>query len=59
MPNGLLLFTVHHPACYHDNYSNQELKMHISLRGPIVTILLLCGLMSSPVRAGEVSVAVA
>ncbi len=33
--------------------------MHISLRGPFVSILLLCGLMSSPVRAGEVSVAVA
>lgn len=33
--------------------------MHISLRGPIVTILVLCGLMSSPVRAGEISVAVA
>ena len=33
--------------------------MHISLRGPIATVLLLCGLMSSPVWAGEVSVAVA
>jgi molybdate transport system substrate-binding protein len=33
--------------------------MQISLRGPISTILLLCGLMSSPVWAGEVSVAVA
>ena len=33
--------------------------MHISLRGPIATILVLCGLMSSPVWAGEVSVAVA
>lgn len=33
--------------------------MHISLRGLIATVLLLCGLMSAPVRAGEVSVAVA
>ncbi|MDO8207892.1 MAG: molybdate ABC transporter substrate-binding protein [Gallionella sp.] len=33
--------------------------MQISLRGPIVTILVLCGLISSPARAGEVSVAVA
>jgi len=33
--------------------------MHISLRGPIATLLALCGLMSSPVWAGEVSVAVA
>lgn len=33
--------------------------MQISLRGPIATILVLCGLMASPVRAGEVSVAVA
>ena len=33
--------------------------MHISLRGSIATFLILCGLMSSPVRAGEVSVAVA
>jgi molybdate transport system substrate-binding protein len=33
--------------------------MHISLRGLIVTLLVLCGLMSSPVWAGEVSVAVA
>ena len=33
--------------------------MQISLRGPIFTILLVCGLLSSPVRAGEVSVAVA
>lgn len=33
--------------------------MQISLRGPIATILLLCGLASSPVWAGEVSVAVA
>lgn len=33
--------------------------MHISLRGLIATILVLCGLMSSPVWAGEVSVAVA
>jgi molybdate transport system substrate-binding protein len=32
--------------------------MHISLRGPIATVLLLCGLISSPVRAGEVNVAV-
>ena len=33
--------------------------MQIPLRGPISTILMLCGLMSSPVWAGEVSVAVA
>jgi molybdate transport system substrate-binding protein len=33
--------------------------MHISLRGPIVTLLVLCGLQSSSVWAGEVSVAVA
>ena len=33
--------------------------MHISLRGSIATMLVLCGLMSSPVWAGEVSVAVA
>jgi molybdate transport system substrate-binding protein len=34
--------------------------MHISLRGPIFfVVLLLCGVMSLPVRAGEVSVAVA
>ena len=33
--------------------------MQISLRGLIVTMLVLCGLMSSPVSAGEVSVAVA
>jgi molybdate transport system substrate-binding protein len=33
--------------------------MQISLRGPIVAVLVLCGLMSSPVQAGEVSVAVA
>jgi molybdate transport system substrate-binding protein len=33
--------------------------MYISLRGPIAFILLLCGLISSPVYAGEVSVAVA
>jgi molybdate transport system substrate-binding protein len=33
--------------------------MHISLRGPVATVLALCGLMSSPVWAGEVSVAVA
>ncbi|MFA6970687.1 MAG: molybdate ABC transporter substrate-binding protein [Gallionella sp.] len=33
--------------------------MQISLRGPVVTMLVLCGLISSPVRAGEVSVAVA
>ncbi len=33
--------------------------MHISLRGPIVTMLMLWGLLSSPVRAGEVNVAVA
>jgi molybdate transport system substrate-binding protein len=33
--------------------------MHISLRGSIATLLVLCGLMSSPVWAGEVSVAVA
>ena len=33
--------------------------MQNSLRGPVVTILLLCGLMSVPVWAGEVSVAVA
>ena len=33
--------------------------MQISLRGPIFAIMLLCGLMSSPVWAGEVSVAVA
>lgn len=32
--------------------------MHISLRCSIFTILLLCGQMSSPVQAGEVSVAV-
>lgn len=32
--------------------------MHISLRGAIFTILLLCGLISSPLRAAEVSVAV-
>ena len=32
--------------------------MHISLRGAIFTILLLCGLTSSPLRAAEVSVAV-
>lgn len=32
--------------------------MHISLRGLIATILVLCGLMSSSVWAGEVSVAV-
>ncbi len=33
--------------------------MHISLRGPIVTVLVLCGLLSFPARAAEVSVAVA
>jgi molybdate transport system substrate-binding protein len=33
--------------------------MHISLRGPFIIFLLICGLMSSPVRAGEISVAVA
>jgi molybdate transport system substrate-binding protein len=33
--------------------------MHISLRGSIATVLALCGLLSSPVWAGEVSVAVA
>ena len=33
--------------------------MHISLRGHVSTVLVLCGLMSSPVWAGEVSVAVA
>lgn len=33
--------------------------MQISLRGFSVTVLVLCGLMSSPVRAGEISVAVA
>jgi len=33
--------------------------MQISLRSLIAAILVLCGLMSSPVRAGEVSVAVA
>ncbi len=33
--------------------------MQISLRGPIATILLLCGLMSVPAFAGEVNVAVA
>ena len=33
--------------------------MQISLRGPIATFLVLCGLTSSPVWAGEVSVAVA
>jgi molybdate transport system substrate-binding protein len=33
--------------------------MQISLRGPIATFLVLCVLMSSPVCAGEVSVAVA
>ncbi len=33
--------------------------MQISLRGPIYSVLMLCGLMSSPVWAGEVSVAVA
>lgn len=33
--------------------------MQISLRGPIVTILVMCGLMSSSAMAGEVSVAVA
>lgn len=33
--------------------------MQISFRGTIATILVLCGLISSPVRADEVSVAVA
>jgi molybdate transport system substrate-binding protein len=33
--------------------------MQISLRAPIFMFLVLCGLMSSPVRAAEVSVAVA
>lgn len=33
--------------------------MHISLRGSIAVIMVLCGLSSSPVRAGEASVAVA
>ena len=33
--------------------------MHISLRGLVFVVLLLCGLMSAPVSAGEVSVAVA
>lgn len=33
--------------------------MHILFRCPIATILVLCGLMSSPVHAGEISVAVA
>lgn len=33
--------------------------MQISLRGSIAAILVLCGLMASPVRAGEVNVAVA
>ncbi len=33
--------------------------MHISLRGPVATILVLCGLLSSPVHAGEANVAVA
>ena len=33
--------------------------MQISLRGPIATILVLCGLTGSQVWAGEVSVAVA
>lgn len=33
--------------------------MQISLRGPIITMLVLCGLMSSPSHAAEVSVAVA
>lgn len=33
--------------------------MHISLGGPIVAILVLCGLLTSPVRAAEVRVAVA
>lgn len=33
--------------------------MQIPLRGPISAILMLCGLMSSPVRAGEVNAAVA
>ncbi|MFZ2162474.1 MAG: molybdate ABC transporter substrate-binding protein [Sideroxyarcus sp.] len=33
--------------------------MQIPLRGPLAIFLLLCGLMSSSVRAGEVSVAVA
>ena len=33
--------------------------MQISLRVPIATMLVFCGLMSSPVWAGEVSVAVA
>lgn len=32
--------------------------MQFSLRGPVVAVLLLCGLMSSQVRAGEVNVAV-
>jgi molybdate transport system substrate-binding protein len=32
--------------------------MQITLRGPITTLLLLCGLMSSHVRAAEVNVAV-
>ncbi len=33
--------------------------MHISLHGPATAFLLLCGLLSSPVCAGEVNVAVA
>lgn len=33
--------------------------MQISLRGSIAAILVLCGLMASPARAGEISVAVA
>jgi molybdate transport system substrate-binding protein len=37
----------------------QELKMQISKRGHVTTFLLLCGLMTSPVYAGEVNVAVA
>ncbi|MBU1775742.1 MAG: molybdate ABC transporter substrate-binding protein, partial [Gammaproteobacteria bacterium] len=33
--------------------------MHIPLRTLIVSVSMLCGLMASPVQAGEVSVAVA
>jgi molybdate transport system substrate-binding protein len=48
-----------HLACYHGNHFSEVLMIISALRGHVAAVVVLFGLMVSPVQAGEVRVAVA